>query len=87
MIRCSNSLNGSVAGCAVGGSSSLDKERRDNDGDDCFLDDVPVSVPAQDLPFSMFPAENAERIRLHIWYHLVGDCPQLDCLPCSRACE
>lgn len=75
------------AGRAVGGSSSLHQERRDDDGDDCFLVDIPFPIPAQDIQFGPFPAADAECIRLHIWYYLVGNSSQPSCLPCSRSCE
>nr|CAD1841179.1 unnamed protein product [Ananas comosus var. bracteatus] len=50
----------SVAGCDVGSSSSSNKERINDNSDDCSANNVSLRVPSKDLPLGLFPATHAK---------------------------
>lgn len=80
MIHC-------VADSTVGGDTVNIGKRVNNNSDDSVLDNIPLPVPPQNLPFSLLTTPNAKCFRLHFRHHLVGDRPQHDCLFCRLPCK
>lgn len=51
------------------------------------LDNVSIPILTQNLSLSMLIAPHAKSLGIYIWYCMVGDCPQLDCIFCRIACK
>ena len=71
----------------MGGDSVHIGKRVNNNSDDSVLDHISLPISPQNLPLSLPITPNAVRFWLHFRHHLVGDCPQLDCLLCRIPCE